>query len=60
MPDQDDPQAIVVAKDRLARLYPETFKMLLLAATEALRRKGMEARPDGHSPAPSSYAGSPD
>lgn len=53
MPDQaDDPQAMVVAKDRLARLYPETFKMLLLAATEALRLKGIEARPDGHSAAP--------
>ncbi len=55
MSDQaDDPLARLVAMDRLARLYPDTFRMLLLAATEALRPKGIEARLDGHSPDPSS------
>ena len=55
MPGQvDDLQATLVAMDRLARLYPNTFRMLLLAATEALRPKSTEARLDGHSPDPSS------
>jgi hypothetical protein len=53
LPDQaDDLQATLVAMDRLAQLYPDTFKMLLLAAREALRPMGIEARLDGHSPAP--------
>lgn len=61
LPDQaDDPQATLVAMDRLARLYPDTFRMLLLAAKEAQRLKGIEARLDGHSPAPASYAGIPE
>lgn len=38
--------------DRLAQLYPNTFRMLLLAAREALRPMGIETRLDGHSPAP--------
>jgi hypothetical protein len=38
--------------DKLARLYPDTFRMLLLAAREALRPMGIEARLDGRSPAP--------
>lgn len=53
MPDRaDDLHATLVAMDRLARLYPETFRMLLIAAREALRPAGIEARLDGHSPAP--------
>jgi hypothetical protein len=45
-------QATLVALDRLAQLYPDTFTMLLLAAREALLPMGIEARLDGHSPAP--------
>jgi len=41
-----------MAMDRLAQLYPATFRMLLLAASEALQPKGTEAQLDGHSPAP--------
>jgi hypothetical protein len=53
LPDQaDDLQTMLVAMDRLAQLYPETFRMLLIAAREALRPTGIEARLDGHSPAP--------
>jgi hypothetical protein len=53
LPDRaDDLQATLVAMDRLARLYPETFSMLLIAAREALRPTGIESRLDGHSPAP--------
>jgi hypothetical protein len=43
---------MLVAMDRLAQLYPETFRMLLIAAREALRPTDIEARLDGHSPAP--------
>jgi hypothetical protein len=43
---------MLVAMDRLARLYPETFRMLMIAAREAQRPTGIEARLDGHSPAP--------
>jgi hypothetical protein len=50
--DADDLQATLVAMDRLAQLYPATFRMLVLAAREALRPLGIEARLDGHSPAP--------
>ncbi len=39
--------------DSLARLYPNTFRMLLLAAIDALRPKDIEARLDGGSPDPS-------
>ena len=35
--------------DRLAQLYPETFRMLLLAAREVLGPNGAEARLDTHS-----------
>ena len=53
MPDRaDDLQTMLVAMDRLAQLYPETFRMLLIAAREALRPTDIEARLDGHSPAP--------
>jgi hypothetical protein len=53
LPDQaDDLQTMLVAMDRLAQLYPETFRMLLIAAREALRPTDIEARLDGHSPAP--------
>ncbi len=53
MPDQaDDLQATLVAMDRLAQLYPDTFQMLLLAAREALQPTDIETRLDGHSPAP--------
>ena len=53
MPDQaDDLLATLMAMDRLAQLYPATFRMLLLAVGEALRPMGIEARLDGHSPAP--------
>ena len=53
LPDHaDDLQARLVAMDRLAQLYPETFRMLLIAAREAQRPTGIEARLDGHSPAP--------
>jgi hypothetical protein len=50
LPDQaDELRARLVAMERLALLYPETFRMLLLAAREALRPKSAEARLDGHS-----------
>jgi len=53
LPDQvDDLPATLAAMHRLAQLYPDTFRMLLLAAREALRPMGIEARLDGHSPAP--------
>jgi hypothetical protein len=45
--------------DSLARLYPQTFRMLLLAAREALRPKGPEARLEGRSADPSPRAGNP-
>jgi len=41
-----------MAMDRLAQLYPDTFRTLLLAAREALRPKCTEAQLDGQSPAP--------
>lgn len=50
MPDQtDDLQAKLMAMTKLALLYPDTFKILLLAAREALRPMSVEARLDGHS-----------
>jgi hypothetical protein len=53
MRDQDDDlQATLVALDKLSQLYPDTFKMLLLAAKEALRPMDIETRLDGHTPAP--------
>lgn len=53
MPDQaDDLLATLVAMDKLAELYPHTFRMLVLAAREALRPMSIEARLDGHSPTP--------
>ena len=53
MRDQDDDlRATLVALDKLGRLYPDTFKMLLLAAREALRPTDTETRLDGHTPAP--------
>jgi hypothetical protein len=57
LPDQaDDLQATLIAMDRLARLYPDTFRMLLLCAKEALRPKSIGARLDDHSPDPAPYA----
>jgi hypothetical protein len=51
--DQDDDlRATLVALDELSQLYPDTFKTLLLAAREALRPMDIEARLDGHTPAP--------
>ena len=45
LPDQaEELRARLVAMERLALLYPETFRMLLLAAREALRPKSAEAR----------------
>ncbi len=38
-----------MAMTKLALLYPDTFKILLLAAKEALRPMSVEARLDGHS-----------
>jgi hypothetical protein len=53
LPDQaDDLLAMLVAMDKLVHLYPHTFRMLLLAAREALRPMSIEARLDGHSPTP--------
>ena len=53
MPDQaDDLQATIVALDKLGQLYPDTFRVLLLAAKEALRPMDTETRLDGHTPAP--------
>jgi hypothetical protein len=50
LPDQaDDLPARLVAMDGLALLYPETFRMLLLVAREALRPEDIEARLEGHS-----------
>jgi hypothetical protein len=46
--------------DSLARLYPQTFRMLLLAAREALRPKGAEVRLEGRSADPSPRAGTPE
>lgn len=48
----DDPLATLAAMAKLAQLYPHTFRMLLLAVREGLRPIGIEARLDGHSPAP--------
>jgi hypothetical protein len=53
LPNQaDDMQAALLAMGKLAQLYPNTFRMLLIAAREVLRPTGIEARLDGHSPAP--------
>ena len=53
MRDQDDElRATLVALDKLSQLYPDTFRMLLLAAREALRPMDIETRLDGHTPAP--------
>jgi hypothetical protein len=61
LPDQaDDLLASLLAMDRLSRLYPDTFRMLLIAAREALRPIGIEARLDGRSTAPSPYLGGPE
>jgi hypothetical protein len=50
LPDQaDELWARLVAMDRLAQLYPDTFRMLLLAAREVLRPNGPEVRLDIHS-----------
>lgn len=52
MPDQtEDLLAKLMAMTKLALLYPDTFKVLLLAAREALRPVSGEARLDGHSQA---------
>ncbi len=40
-----------MAMTKLAMLYPDTFKILLLAAREALRPISVETRLDGHSQA---------
>jgi hypothetical protein len=48
----DGLQATLLAMDRLAQLYPDTFRMLLLAAWETLRPTDIEARLDGQAPAP--------
>ena len=53
MPDQDDDlQATLVALDKLGQLYPDTFRVLLLAAKEELRPMDTETRLDGHTPTP--------
>jgi hypothetical protein len=45
LPDQaDDLQATLVALDKLGQLYPDTFRVLLLAAKEALRPMDTETR----------------
>jgi hypothetical protein len=50
LPDQaEDQQAKLMAMTKLALLYPDTFKILLLAAREALRPMSVEVRLDGHS-----------
>ncbi len=60
LPEQaDELLATLVAMDRLAQLYPDTFRMLLLAAREALRPMGIEARRMATPPLPSSYAREP-
>jgi len=41
-----------MALDELGKLYPDTLRVLLLAAKEALRPMGTETRLDGHTPAP--------
>jgi hypothetical protein len=52
LPDQtEDLLAKLMAMTKLALLYPDTFKILLLAAKEALRPMSVEARLDGHSQA---------
>ncbi len=38
-----------MAMTKLALLYPDTFKILLLAAREALQPMSIESRLDGHS-----------
>ncbi len=40
-----------MAMTKLALLYPATFKILLLAARDALQPISVEARLDGHSQA---------
>jgi hypothetical protein len=58
LPDQtEDLLAKLMAMTKLVLLYPDTFKVLLLAAGEALRPMSGEARLDGHSQA-SLYPGS--
>jgi hypothetical protein len=50
--DQDDDlRATLVALHKLGQLYPDTFRMLLLAAREALRPMDTETRLDGHTSA---------
>jgi hypothetical protein len=44
--------AALLAMGRLAQLYPDTFRVLLIAAREVLQPTGIETRLDGHSPAP--------
>jgi hypothetical protein len=52
LPDRtEDLQAKLMAMTKLALLYPDTFKVLLLAAREALQPMSGEARLDGHSQA---------
>jgi hypothetical protein len=49
LPDQtEDLQAKLMAMTKLALLYPDTFKILMLAAREALQPMSAEARLDGH------------
>jgi hypothetical protein len=44
LPAQDDDLlAVLAAMNKLAQLYPHTFRMLLLGAREALRPMGTEA-----------------
>jgi hypothetical protein len=42
----------MVALDKLGQLYPATFRVLLLAAREALRLMDTETRLNGHAPDP--------
>lgn len=50
LPNQpEELQAKLMAMTKLALLYPDTFKVLLLAAREALRPMSAESRLDGHS-----------
>ena len=45
----EEPQAKLMAMTKLALLYPDTFRILLLAAREALQPMSIESRLDGHS-----------
>lgn len=45
----EDLQAKLMAMTKLALLYPDTFKILMLAAREALQPMSTETRLDGHS-----------